>query len=153
MRITSTLIVSLALVILGIVGLTVSLQLPFHTPVTAIGGPGVFPTAFLVIITFFSAILVITELVKSFSNSESTESKSPIIAKKDAIRILLMIAAVTTYTLVLRYAGFIFATPVLTLVLLWLFGYRNKIVSPILAIGFTLLMHSIFQTFLRISLP
>jgi len=146
--------VALTFVVLGIAGLRTALRLPFSTPITAIGGPGTFPAAFLVIIITFSAILAATELVKSFSVSESSEIKSPAkIGKKAATRILLLIACVTIYILTLSKAGFMISTSLLTLALLWLFDYRNKILSPVLAIGFTILLRLLFQTFLKVLLP
>ena len=156
-RITLSFVVALAFVVLGIGGLAlVTSRLPFNSPVTAVGGPGTFPAIYLVIIVAFSAILAVTELVKSFSasQSKSSESKQPAkIEKKDMARILLMIAAVTVYISILNTAGFLIATPLLTLALLWLFGYRNKIISPVLAAGFAFLLYSVFQTFLKIPLP
>ena len=151
-RMTLSFYVALALVALGIAGLRVALRLPFSTPITAIGGPGTFPAAFLVIIITFSAILAVTELVKSFS--VSSESKPPAkMEKKTVIRILLLIAAVTIYISTLGTVGFMISTPLLTLALLWLFEYRNKILSPVLAIGFTILLRLLFQTFLKVLLP
>ena len=150
-RITLSFVVASTFVILGIAGLWVVVsRLPFSTPITAVGGPGTFPAIYFVIIVTFSAVLAVTELVKT----RHTESKpSAKMEKKDVARILLMIAAVVVYISVLDKAGFMIATPFLTFVLLWLFGYRNIIISPVLAIGFTFFLYSLFQTFLKISLP
>jgi len=150
-RMTLSFVVAMGLVILGIIGLIVALQLPLDTPITKIGGPGTFPVAFLVIIIAFSAILAVTEFIGSFSASNSSEPES--LGKKDIIKILLMIAAVTVYMYFFRTVGFMISTTVLTVALLWLFGYKHIIISPVLAIGFTFALHLLFQTFLKISLP
>ena len=153
-RMTLSFIVALAFIVLGIVGLTVALKLPFSNPVTKIGGPGTFPAAFLVIIITLSIILAVTELAKSFYASGSPESGSPTkMEKKDVTRILLLVAAAVIYTLSLNTAGFMISTVILTAVLLFLFGYRNMIISPILAIGFPALLYLLFRTVLKISLP
>jgi len=151
-RMTLSFYVASALVVLGLVVLRTALRLPFSTPITAFGGPGTFPTAYLVMIITCSAILAVTELVKSLSAPESSVPKFKI-GKKDVIRIMLMLAAVAVYILTLSTVGFMIATPVFTFVLLWLFGYRNMIISPVLAIGFTILLRLLFQTFLRVLLP
>ena len=150
-RMTLSFFVALAFVVLGSAALIVSLKLPFSTPVTKIGGPGTFPTVFLIIIVVFSAILAVTEFLSASKTSESQASIK--IEKKDVIRILLLIAAVTIYIAFLDTVGFIVFTPFLILVSLWLFGYRHIIISPVLAIGFTILMHLLFRVFLKISLP
>ena len=153
-RMTLSFFVALAFVVLGSLALIVSLKLPFSTPVTKIGGPGTFPTVFLIIIIVFSAILAVTELFQSFSASKTSGSPSAIqIEKKDVIRILLLIATVTIYIAFLDTVGFIVFTPFLIVISLWLFGYRHIIISPVLAIGFTVLMHLLFRVFLKISLP
>ena len=154
-RMNLSFFVALALVAAGIMGMIVALQLPFSTPISKIGGPGTFPTAYLVVIIFFSSILAVTELVKSFSASGSSEPAQAFgkMGKKDVIRVLLLIAAVTIYILNLNKVGFKISTPLLILVSLWLFGYRNKIISPVLAIGFPALLYLLFRTVLKISLP
>lgn len=141
------------LVILGLIVLRTTLQLPFSTRIAAMGGPATFPTAYLAIIIGFSAILAITEFIKSFSASESKPSSKAAIEVSDVIRILMMIVAVAVYISTLRMVGFMISTPLLTLALLWLFGYRHIIISPLLAIGFTILLRLLFQTFLRVLLP
>ena len=145
--------VASALVILGLLVLRAALQLPFSTRITAMGGPATFPTAYLAIIIIFSAILAVTEFIKSFSASESKPSSKAKTEVNDVIRILMMIAAVAIYISTLRVVGFMISTPLLLLVLLWLFGYRHIIISPILAVGFTILLRLLFQTFLRVLLP
>ena len=147
-KMTVSFIVAVALVVLGIMGLAVTLRLPFSNPVTKIGGPGTFPTAFLVIIITLSAILAVTEWVKT--SPVLSESK---IEKKDVIRILLMIAAAALYIWGLNKAGFMISTVLLTFVLLWLFGYRNKIISPVLAVGFPFFLYLLFRVALKVSLP
>ena len=150
-KMTLSFYVSLALVVLGLVVLRTALRLPFSTPVTAVGGPGTFPTVYLVMIITCSAILAVTEFVKSFS---APESKSPAkIEISDVVRILLMVVTVVIYILTLSTVGFMISTPLLIFVLLWLFGYRNMVISPLLAIGFTILLRLLFQTFLRVLLP
>jgi len=150
-RITLSFIVALAFVVLGIVGFAVVSKLPFSNPVTRVGGPATFPAAFLVIIITFSVILAVTELVSSFSASGLPESGS--MEKKDIARILLLIAAVSVYILILDTAGFLVATPLFIIALFWLFGYRNKIISLVLAIGFPVILYLLFRVFLKISLP
>ena len=153
-RMTLSFYVALAFVILGIAGLRTALRLPLSTPITAFGGPGTFPVAFLIIIITFSAILAVTEFIKSSSASGSSESKSPAkIEKKAVIRVLSLIAFVAVYILTLSTAGFMISTSLLTLALLWLFGHRKIIISPVLAIGFTILLRLLFQTFLKVTLP
>jgi len=148
-RMTLSFYVSLAFVILGLVVLRTALQLPLSTRITAMGGPGTFPVAYLVMIIVLSAILTVTEFFKSMSTPGSKYK----IEKNDVIRVLLMIVVVAVYLVNLRAVGFMISTPFLTLALLWLFGYRHIIMSPALAIGITLLLRLLFQTFLRILLP
>ena len=150
-RITLSFVVALMLIVLGIIVLVAAWRLPLNTPVTAIGGPGTFPVAFLIMIITFSAILAVTELVKSFSAPEPPASE--IIGKKDLIKILLLIGTVTVYILNFRAVRFMISTPLLTMVLLWLFGYRNKIIIAVLAIGFATFLQLLFQTFLSVPLP
>ena len=151
MKITLSFLVSLAFALLGIAGLTlVRAQLPFSTPLTAIGGPGTFPAAYLTIIVVVSSVLAVTEMVAP----KATESKpSKKMTTNDLVRVLLMVAATIVYMSVLRRTGFLMATPFFTLAMLWLFGYRNLVVSPVVAISFTFILHALFQTFLRIPLP
>ena len=153
-RITLSFIVAVAFAVLGSMGLTAALQLPFATSLTKIGGPGTFPAIVLVLIIICSVILAVTELVKSSHVSRASESQqSGEVEKKDILRILLMIAVVVIYTLSLNTAGFMLSTSVLTMVLLWLFGYRNKFIAPVLAVGFPALSYFLFRTVLKISLP
>jgi len=155
-RLTFSFYVSLAIVISGAVVLSTALRLPLSTRIAAFGGPGTFPVAYLIMIITCSAILVITELVKSFSTSPESKPSAKLEVKEivqDATRILLLLIAVAIYILTLRAVGFMISTPLLLLASLWLFGYRHIIISPILAIGFTILLHLLFQTFLRVLLP
>ena len=153
-KITLSFIVALAFMVLGVMGLTVALQLPFSNPITKIGGPGTFPTAFLVIIIALSVILAVMELLKSFSASKPSGPEPPAeMGKKDLARILLVIAAAAIYTLSLNTVGFMISTAVLTFVLLFMFGYRNIMISPVLAIGFPAFLYLLFRVALKISLP
>jgi len=146
--------VSVLLVIIGLVVLRTAIRLPFSTAFAGVGGPGTFPTAYLAIIIVFSAILAVQELIKSIAAAGTSEAE-PTTAEDENIimRILLLCVAVALYIIYLSSVGFMVATPLLVLALLWLFGYRNILISPVLAIGFTVILRLVFQTFLRVLLP
>jgi hypothetical protein len=150
-RITFDFTIALAFIVLSIVGLTVSLQLPFNSPVAASAGPGTFPTAYLVIILVSSVALAVKEYKKALSASGTTKRW---IEKEDLKRILILLGMLIIYIAVLELIGFyVIATTILIIGLLWLFEYRNKVVFPIVAIGFPVLMHLFFEVFLKILLP
>ena len=64
-----------------------------------------------------------------------------------------MLAVFILYIIVLDVIGYIISTALLIVALLWLFGCRNKVMYPVLAVAFPFLLFFVFQVLLRIQLP
>lgn len=132
---------------LGMLGF--ALQLPYKSAVTTIGGPGTFPTMVLVILVFFSGVLVLTEYKKLRSGTYITFKYEP----GDFKRILSVIVASFIYLVVIEATGYLIATFVFTAVLLWLFGFREKMPFIVITVIYPILIFFTFKTLLNIPLP
>jgi len=161
-KITLSFVISIAIIIGGLIVLREAWGLPLSSPTVAVGGPGTFPLFITSIILFLATCIAISELVKSYKASKdpsATTERVTILSllgieeMQDLVRVLIAVAVVATYTFVLPMIGFMFATPLLLLASMWLFGVKKILYYPIISIGFTILLYFLFQRILLISLP
>ena len=162
MKVSLSFVLAVGIIILSLIGLREAQGLAFSTPTTAVGGPGTFPVIMLYIMIVLAVCLAISELVKSYKESKnSTDASQPmtvlsllsIDTKQSLFRVLALVAAMVAYTFVLIPLGFLIATPLFLIVVLWLFGLKKLIYYPIISIAYPIGLFLLFQRLLGISLP
>lgn len=146
-KLTVEFIVSLFLFLGGIAWLTIGLQLPMSSRVTAIGGPGTFPVFVTGILILFSGITCVT------SYRKAADAKASGMDKQSMTRIALMVLASAVYVLVIEHAGYIVSTALFMAALLWLFGYRNRIGFLLLVVVFPVALNILFKYLFLVQLP
>lgn len=142
--------VTLFLFLLGVILLGITSRMPMSSSVTSIGGPGTFPFGVSILMTILAGI----QCIRSFLEAGKAEnSHTGSMEKKDVIRVLIMIAASLIYVFVVDLVGYIIATVVFLAVVLWLFGLRHKILLPVLAIVFPVVLFFLFKYVFYVQLP
>ena len=91
-------------------------------------------------------------IIGSFFLKKKDESEAFI--DKDSLFTLAMMAAICfAYLLVLPHIGYLLATPLLIIGIMWLLGTRKIMPLLLVSLGTTLVLFVIFYFMLRINLP
>lgn len=135
--------IGLGIIIFGVLILISALNMP-NSPLGL--GPGDFPEIIAIGLIVCGVILFIQSIKK--------EEKAQKIYSKDALlRIFTLVILGLLYVYLVHYLGFLYLTPFLMFITMYLFGYRKIPYAIIISIGFTLLVYYIFYGIFKVPLP
>ncbi len=107
-------------------------------------GPGDFPEIISVGLIICGIILLIQGI---------REKPRKIYSKEALISIFILIASGLLYVYLVKYIGFLYLTPFLMLLTMYLFGYRKIHYAILISIIFTLMVYYIFYGIFKVPLP
>lgn len=110
-------------------------------------GAAFFPRIIVFGIIIISIILIIRDLGSRSKKDEFS------LNKRGALKVLLLIIAITIYSLIMTTLGYILSTIIVLAFVLWLFGLRNKLVLILISISFSVMINYFFQVLLQLPLP
>ncbi|WP_163560371.1 tripartite tricarboxylate transporter TctB family protein [Halomonas sp. NO4] len=151
---------AIAILLLALVGLVPTLQLPSAEEVSTFIGPRLWPLTLLIILLGLGSFLLLTtwRSARRGSNQEaSRDAEAEVPAARrfslEANRHWWLMAGTLAYTLLMQAIGFLPATIVFTLFCTWLLGARHW--GPILATVTVaiVLIQGVFSFLLGIPLP
>lgn len=135
--------IGIGIVLFGIFILINSLNMP-NMPLGL--GPGDFPE-------IVSVGLIICGIILAVQSLRSLEKPKKIYAKESLKDILVIIFLSLLYVYLVSYIGFLYLTPFLMFVTMYLFGYRKIPYAIAISIVFTLLVYYIFYGIFKVPLP
>lgn len=136
--------VSLALMIIAIVYLIFSFQLPAYAYVPI--DSDIVPIGLGIILVLLSVMLFFTKDQKQEGNGER-------IPRKELPVVLGVIAFTVLYIALLEIIGFIVTTMLFLFLCSLFLGYKKHVVNAIVSLIFPILIYFLFTDFLQVSLP
>ncbi|MDY0404363.1 tripartite tricarboxylate transporter TctB family protein [Virgibacillus sp. 179-BFC.A HS] len=136
--------VSIALILIAIVYLILSFQLPSYAYVPV--DSDLVPIGLGVILLLLSAMLFFTKDQEQKENEEH-------IPKKDLPIVLGVICFTILYIALLEIIGFIMTTMLFLFLCSLFLGYRKHVVNAAVSIVIPILIYLLFNDFLQVSLP
>ena len=110
-------------------------------------GPAGFPKFIAVVLGILGLAQTVTTL------SVGVEAPKFNVEKKAATLFISAVAAVVVYVMLLDYIGFLLLTPILMMVMMWLFGERHFGKMALIAVVTTVIVWLLFTEVFMIFLP
>jgi hypothetical protein len=112
------------------------------------------PTVLLVMLMGLSIILLVSGIIQARKNNEKLfQIKAHAIFNMGAVRFIIAIIACFGYAASLRYLGFLIATPLMLIVMLFLLGFRGFLRLVPTPVIITLILTFCFSNLTRLALP
>lgn len=136
--------------VIGILTIIWGIFILIHTfsyPKMPLGlSPGDFPR----VISFLLIILGIIQIIQSFVLKEEPKK---LYSWKNLKNVLILVIIGLIYVYLLHYFGFLYLTPFLIFITLYLFNYRKITPAILISILVTILIHFIFYNIFKVPLP
>lgn len=142
MQLTMNRILSLILLVISIVYIYLSFQLPSYAP--AVIDSDAIPKVLGFILLGLSFLL--------FFDKKDTKMVVDI-SKKDVFYLVLTVVMIIIYILLLESVGFLLMTSSFLFIATLIYGYRNHLVNLIVSLSFTFIMYYLFNELLMVRLP
>ena len=144
-RLKADTVAGLFFLLVGVVIIYLSASLP-AARMTRFGS-GFFPT-----ITGYGLLISsIIMIVSSIRNA--VDERKPFIDKTAVPRLLLLAMAIVIYSLLLRPIGYIIATILFLMAVLYIFGYRKYLWLVVISVVMPLIIYYLFVELLGVPLP
>jgi hypothetical protein len=112
------------------------------------------PTVLLVMLMGLSIILLVSGVMQVRKNNERLFQITPnVIFNMGALRFIIAVIVCFGYTASLRYLGFVVATPIMLIIMLFLLGFRGFLRLVPAPIIITLILTFCFANLARLALP
>lgn len=108
-----------------------------------------YPIVLGAIIALGSLVMIVRSFLKKTPASNTKKDK---LTTADW-NVIKTIAITFLYVLSLRYVGFVIASAVFIVVIMWMLGYRKPLTAVLIAVPFSLAIYFFFTKAIHVSLP
>ena len=132
--------------------------IPQQIKVSLVSQDTVSPRFFPYVSTITALVCCVASLlVEAFSLRAKVQRGEEVEGRKDDNvsygRVLICIALLFVWYLIINYVGFIISTILITLILSYMLGNRNKLSLVLFPVCFTLVIYFVFANLLHVNLP
>lgn len=109
-------------------------------------GPAFFPRIIAILIIGLSGLLIVMTYIRK-------EERNINFTSKNDLKAYITIAIILVYIVLMNILGFIIATPLFLITMIYYYGMRNYVKNIIISVGVTALIFTIFKILLAVPLP